>query len=264
MSMLTHINPGGLDPQRQFDAAVITITIGRELLWRSLRSVFAQKFDGTVQIVIGIDKLIGALIPLAQIERECPHNMMVTVLDFGYSFSSRHGGVHRERCGGTLRGVLSFAANSRYVTYLDDDNWMADNHIATLRRAMADHDWAYSLRWFVDSGTQQPLCVDEWESVGPNRGCFLHPNGGWVDPNCLMLDKLKCESALQWWSIPLPTDTRQMTGDRNVFHALKSNYKWAETGLATCYYLLTPSDYMHEPRVKWIRSRVGPEVRITI
>lgn len=257
MSMLLNINPGSLDPQEPFDAAVAMVTIGRPTLLRAINSVFNQTFDGTIHIVIGVDKLSGPALPLARLEGLCPHNMMVTVLDLGYSTSARHGGVHRYWGGGSLMTIVSYAANSRYVAYLDDDNWMADNHIASLRGAIDKVAWAYSYRWFVDPDTQRPLCVDEWESIGPSRGAFKAESGGWVDPNSWMLDKLKCEPALWLWCVPVPASPKRMGSDRHVFQYLMKYRRGAATGLATSFYVLNASDIMHPIRLGWIASETG-------
>ena len=39
--------------------------------------------------------------------------------------------------GGALKTFLSYAANSLYVTYLDDDNWYAPEHLSTMLAAIA-------------------------------------------------------------------------------------------------------------------------------
>ena len=105
--------------------------------------------------------------------------------------------------------------------------------------------------------TASPLCVDEWESVGPGAGVFAARLGGFVDPSCLMIDKSVCEPVLRWWSIPLPGDPGGMSEDRNVFEALRRGWAWAGTGQATCFYSIDPVDDMHRYRAGWIRSRAG-------
>src|SRR5262249_8551756 len=150
-----------------------------------------------------------------------PEPHAVTILHLGYSSSQRHGGVHEASDSGALRTILTYCANSRFITYLDDDNWIDETHIARLLRAIEGKDWAYTLRWFVDPDTLQPLSIDVWESVGPDRGIFAERYGGFVDPNCLMIDKLKCDEAVRFWAIPQPGEMRRLTADRNVFDALR-------------------------------------------
>jgi hypothetical protein len=150
---------------------------------------------------------------------------------------------------------MSYAANSRHVAYLDDDNWWAPDHLATLLDAIAGHEWAFSLRWYADADSGRPLCVDEWESVGPGARVFRERFGGFVDPNCLMIDKVACEPVLRWWCMPLAGDARAMSEDRNVFHLLKTHHKGRGTGKATSYYVIHPTDGMHPSRLNWVRSK---------
>jgi hypothetical protein len=250
--------------QTPFDVAVVIPTVLRPTLSRAIDSIYAQTFRGTVQVLLGVDKVDGDVAVLSDIARRCPDHCALTLFDPGYSTSVRHGGLHPAKDGGCLRTVLSYIANSRYVAYLDDDNWWHEDHLGSLLHAVAGHDWAFSLRWYVDHATDRPLCVDEWESVGPDDGCFKGRFGGFVDTNCLMIDKLACEPALRWWSIPLHGDPIGMSGDRHVFHFLKNHKKWNGTGLATSYYVIQPRDAMHSLRVQWIEEKLGSRPQVLV
>lgn len=239
--------------QRPFDAAVIVTTVIRPSLLEAVRSVYAQDLDGRVQIVIGIDVPLGDPAIIEQIRGECPPHMSMMVVDPGYSTSQRHGGLYRNGCGGVLPTVSSYLANSRYVAYLDDDNWFAPNHLSSMLAAIQGHDWAFSYRWFVDPYTRQPLCIDEWESRGPDQGVFKPRFGGFVDTNCLMIDKMRCHHVLpQWARAPFKG---AVGADRCVFDALRRGHKAAGSGLATSYYVMYDTDQNHAARVSWLRSR---------
>lgn len=244
--------PSGGSPQAPFRAAVVIPTLLRDSLSRAVRSVFGQKLQGRVQILIGIDRPQGDSQILRQLAAECPSWCAMTVLHLGYSTSQRHGGLYRAGDGGAMRTILSFAANSRYVAYLDDDNWWAENHLSTLLDAAEGKDWAFSLRWFVDERTLEPLALDIWESTGPNAGVFAEKFGGFVDPNCLMIDKVACEGVLSAWCHPLATDRKGMSTDRTVFAWLKSKPAGA-TGKATAYYVMHAPDVNHALRLERIR-----------
>jgi hypothetical protein len=245
--------PRSLQPP--FDVAVVIPTVLRATLTRAVESVYRQRFSGTIQILLGIDHMRGDVSVLGEIERDCPAHCVLSVLDLGYSTSTWHGGLHPVSCGGALRTILSYAANSRRIAYLDDDNWWGEDHLQTLGEALHQRDWAYSLRWYVDQKTGTPLCIDEWESVGPNAGIFKDRFGGFVDTNCLMIDKLACEPVLRWWSLPLRGEPHGYGEDRNVFHYLKQHHKWGSTGRATSYYVIKPSDAMHPARLKWSKEK---------
>jgi len=248
---------GGVDElQRPRDIAVVMPTVLRPSLERAVGSVFQQDFGGTVHLLIGIDRRLGNPGIIDTIRSNCPARTTVTVLDPGYSTSKRHGGLHPASDGGALRTVLSYLANAPLVAYLDDDNWWAPDHLSSLAEAIQGNGWAYSLRWYVDADSAQPICIDEWESVGPDRGVYAKKAGGFVDPNCLMIDKLACEPVLRWWSNPLFPEAGD-GADRNVFSALKAGYPGACTGRATAYYVIQPNDPVHRYRQIWIREKTG-------
>lgn len=247
--------------QQPFDFAVVMPTVLRPTVAEAIQSVFDQRFDARVQLLIGIDAAARDPSQVEQICRSVPDRHSVLLFYPGYSTSRRHGGVHATWDGGSLRTILSYLANSRYVAYLDDDNWWADDHLSGMHAAlMAGAEWAYSLRWFVHSGSRQPICRDEWESVGPRRGFYI-TLGGWVDPNCLAIDKIACEAVLRWWSIPLRDDLTGRAADRNVFRILATEFRGAPTGRHSVFYEIVETDSQHPQRLRWIgeqRYRASP------
>lgn len=243
--------------QGAFAAAVIIPTILRPSLVPAALSVFQQNVDKPCQLLIGVDKPIGEASLLNEVMQACPPNWSVMVFDPGYSTSVRHGGIHPARDGGALRTILSYAANSRYLAYLDDDNWWAPDHLSTLLKAISGVDYAYGYRWFVEAASDQPACVDSWESVGPEQGIFAQRFGGFIDPNTLMLDKTRCEPVLRLWSIPLRGDPKGMSADRNVFHILNTRYTCRCTGVSSCFYRMDPQDGLHAKRRERITKAQG-------
>jgi len=243
--------------QEPFDAAVVIPTLCRPSLLAAVASVFRQRGVKRLQVLIGIDVVRGDTSVISEVlaARSAPH--AVTVLNLGYSTSTRHGGVHHAGDSGALRTILTYCANSRFVAYLDDDNWLDESHIARLLAAIEGQDWAYTLRWFVDPRTLKPLAVDRWESVGPDKGVFAEPYGGFVDPNCLMIDKLKCDEAIRLWATPLPGERRRLTADRNGFAALRRRTAVGFTNAVTVNYVLNPTDANTVHRLRWIGSTVN-------
>jgi hypothetical protein len=237
--------------QRPFDAAVVIPTVLRPTLKDAVLSVFRQSFPGRLQILIGIDRSKGDPGVLDEILTQRPPRHAVTLLDLGYSVSVRNGGVHLDGLGGTMRTILSYMANSRYVAYLDDDNWHAESHIESLLTAIRGHDWAFSLRWFVDEDTRRPVGIDNFESIGPGKGVYTVGLGGWADPNCLMIDKLNCEPVLRCWSTQFPFRGTNWSSDRAVFDALRHR-RWICTGKPTAFYAMHKSDPNHAARMKYL------------
>ena len=248
-----HSHHGSRAGQR-FAAAVVMPTLLRPTLLRAVQSVYDQDALGALQLLIGIDTKAGDPALLEQIVALKPDNWVLTICDLGYSTAVRNGGIYPAGDGGSLRTILSYAANSPFVAYLDDDNWWAPDHLSSLLRAIAGAQWAFSLRWFVDEATQQPLAVDSWESVGPGRGVYQKKFGGFVDPSTLLIDKIACEPVLRWWCQPLPGDPRAMSADRQVFNLLR-HYKCQGSGKPTCFYTMQSSDGMHSSRMRQIRKR---------
>lgn len=237
-----------------YQVAVVIPTILRPSLRQAVQSVFAQRLAGPGQLLIGVDRVLGDPKILDEIRAMRPANWTVDVFDPGYSTSIRHGGLHPAKDGGALRTILSYAANSRYVAYLDDDNAWTHDHLPSLLAAIGGYDWAYSARWFADPITLEPLCMDNWESVGPDRGVFREKLGGFVDPNTLLIDKLACEPVLRWWAIPVQGDPKGMSADRNVFNQLKARYRGVATNRPTCVYRLNPGDGLHKMRMEKIHQ----------
>jgi hypothetical protein len=245
----TYADPGA-SLQDTFDLAVVMPTILRPEIRDALHSVFAQDLRGRIQVLVGIDTGAADLSLLDKVCASRPRNCVVQVFYPGYSTSSRRGGLCPGGSGGVLRCILSYLANSPYVAYLDDDNWWRPDHLRLLRAALGQADWAYSLRWFVHPSSRRAVCVDQWESVGPGRGVFRERFGGFVDPNCLMLNKVTCEAALPQWNHPLQGDPIGMSEDRNVFAALCRLFRGAPTNEPSAFYKIDPKDGMHPLRLR--------------
>ena len=238
-----------MDLQKPFDAAVITPSLLRPALKAAIQSVFKQERTGRIQMLIGVDKPQDSEIDLSDFVEGRPSNVSVSFFYPGYSTSVRHGGLHPACDGGTLRCMLSYMANSRYLAYLDDDNWWAKNHLADLKSAIKNNAWAYSLRWYVHPESLHPICIDEWESVGPDKGVFKKKFGGFVDPNCLMVNKSKTDTVLRLWNIPPLLNKKGMAADRGVFAGLCRISKGNSSLQASSYYVLDPLDENHQGRL---------------
>ena len=126
------------DLQTPFDAAVVMFTKRKGSLATAVRSVFAQRFDGRVQVVVGVDGPDGDREALAALVREVPDAMALTVVDPGYSTARSRGGLYAPEAGGSLRTALALIANARHVACLSEVNRYAPDHLASLRRAIGD------------------------------------------------------------------------------------------------------------------------------
>lgn len=227
-------------------------TTGRDCLAEAVRSVYAQRFDGRVQILIGVDKGNFSLDALGTLFHEdCPANMAVSVFDPGYSTAARNGGMYSNGCGGALLAILAFLANAPRLINLDDDNRIRPDHLAALTTALGDKAWAYSLRWFTNPVGYEPICIDRWESVGPGRGAYAGKFGGHVDMNSWMIDKRRLHRLI-------PAFTRSMfadgAGEDRVMFGLLKGLPHGETNMATSDYVISPNDQNHAQRLGWFRA----------
>jgi len=206
------------DLQTPFDIAIVVATVVRPTLAQAIRSVYAQRFGGRIQVLIGIDQWQGERAMLDALVAECPSHVAVTQLELGYSTSQRHGGLYPGHFGGALKTLLSYAANSRHVAYLDDDNWYAPDHVATMLDAVQGKAWAFALRNFVERRSGEFLCPDTWESLGPHRGVYAKAQGGFVDTNCYVIDTQQCSDVFPEWA--MTRFAGGTGGDRQVLQRL--------------------------------------------
>lgn len=175
-----------------YDIAVVMPTIIQPTLDRAVNSVFEQDFDGRIQLLVGLDYPCGNKENVWSLQIQAPNHVQLDVLHMGYSTRVDKDGLYYNYGGGALRTILSFAANARYVTYLDDDCWYEPDHLSSLYDHLksGDYDWAMSLRNIVDLDTQEKI-EDE---------ALMYP----VDTNCYMIDKVRCHRAIHGWSRVYP------------------------------------------------------------
>lgn len=234
--------PDATQAQKPSDVGVVIPTLLRPHLARALRSIYAQDFPRRIQIAIGVDVAVdGRLEDFEDVFAERPDNVSIIVCHLPYSTSIRHGGVHQALDGGALRSILGYMINARYVAFLDDDNSYLPEHLSVLRHAIQGRVWSSGQRILVDEDTDEHLAVDIWDSVGPNRGRHKHA-GGFIDTNCLMVDKLRLGAALGHWSHS-GTGKPGLTADRTFFRSI-AHGKHAMVMRPTVLYRIRPTNIM--------------------
>jgi hypothetical protein len=260
-SLILERKAGPLDRcQERAEVAVVVQTILRPSVERAIKSVFEQDLNGRIHLLIGVDKRLGNIAVVNRLLGSCPAHIGVTVFDPGYSTSARHGGAHTNHFGGALRTILSFAANSRYVAYLDDDDWFGPDHLSSLLSAIRGKAWAFSHRWFVNPYNMEPMCIDTIENVGPSAGLYAE-HGGFACPSSLMIDKLTCSPILHVWS-----EAGRPKGDaedRMFFKALCTHFMPnGASNKASVYCVIKPEDGMHPIREKLVLDSGYPAERL--
>jgi hypothetical protein len=235
--------PDSGTPQAPADVAVVMPTVLRPQLRRAVASVYDQSFSGRVQLAIGVDVAEGDWAMLETLLAERPANVSALVIALPYSTSMRHGGVHAPMDGGSLRAVLSLAANSRHAAFLDDDNEWLPPHLERVLEAVQGKAWAFSHRMLVDEVTDADITRDIWDSVGVNKGRFAQI-GGMVDPNCLVVDKVRLAERLGAWA-QTPDGEPTVAADRLFFrHISREPHGVVEE--ATVRYRIRRVNIIHE------------------
>lgn len=159
---------------------VVTASTGRDSLLRCIASVDRQTHAN-------IQHLIFADGPPA----------LPKVKQIGYTASisghHKHEIINVPRPVGTDRwnghrmyGAANYLAEGEYIMYLDDDNYIDENHVKSCLNVIGKLGWAYSLRKIVDQNGVI-LCNDDCESLGPDYQTIMGGNDRLVDVNCYFL-----------------------------------------------------------------------------
>ncbi|MGE0726194.1 MAG: hypothetical protein AB7O45_17610, partial [Alphaproteobacteria bacterium] len=227
------LDPAAGPPPAPFDAALVIPTVLRPTLLEAVRSVYAQDLGGRIQLLIGIDRREGSPDVIDRLRAECPSHVGLAVWDPGYSLNRASGGIYEHWHGGPLRAALTYLAHSRFVAYLDDDNWLAPNHLSSLRNAIDGVGWAYSLRHVIDPGGVE-IGVDRWLSIGPDPRFAPVDLVPFADTSTLMVNKVRCHRAIGAWMEV--DEAKKAMEDRLFSRALQRLQPGRGTGLATVYY----------------------------
>ncbi|MBV9116925.1 MAG: glycosyltransferase family 2 protein [Acetobacteraceae bacterium] len=159
------------DRQAPYRAAVVIPTVLRPSLLRAVRSVYRQRLDGRVQLLIGVDRPLGSRELLRAIAEERPDFVDVDVLDPGYSTARANGGLYSCAFGGSLRSALTLLANARHVAYLDDDNWIGPDHLAGCwRPSRAPRGRGAGAGWSIRAPSGRSVSTSGSRSA-PTRAC---------------------------------------------------------------------------------------------
>lgn len=162
-------------PRSDFSVTIITATTGRSHLLQAIESVQQQDYPNLEHIVV-FDGTPPAPNLQAMATRH-PLRLQAT------SFPTGKDGFNGHR----IYGGYSLLCNGDYVAFLDDDNWMAPNHVSSLMTLITSRglDWSYSLRMIHDS-SGQPITADRCESLG-QWPVWFNPSIHHIDTSCFMI-----------------------------------------------------------------------------
>lgn len=164
---------------------VVTPTTGASYLKKAIESVQKQTYKH-VQHLIFIDGKKN-LDKVSDIIKEVDiSSKPLDAIPLPYPVGTERYNGHR------MYGASPFFAKGEFICFLDEDNWLDENHVESLLETVQGNQWAYSLRKIVDTEGNY-VCNDDCESLG-NYPSVMNENDYFVDVNCFFFPR---ELALQ-------------------------------------------------------------------
>jgi glycosyltransferase involved in cell wall biosynthesis len=207
----------------ELKVAVITPTIGTEYLKRNLESVSKQTYKTKHVVVIdGPQCDVGSM--LSGFEDNTIINLPENTGSDGYN-------------GHRIYGSVPFLIDADYFIFLDEDNWIDENHVESLVKTVKGKDWAYSLRKIVDKEGGY-ICNDDCESLGVWPTC-LSETEFFVDVGCYFLPRKLAIKLSPIWYRRARHPQEQPEVDRLMMNLLQQNkLSCATTGEYTLNYMV--------------------------
>lgn len=141
-------------------ATVILPTTGSPELYYAIESVMNQTYDTKCYIVCDGPEFVYAVKNFVRQFEKHPNykNIMICNLPLNVGRNGFYG--HR------VYAAFTHLIDTKYVMYLDQDNWLEPNHVESCIKTIEDLgvDWCYSLRNIYDG--KKFVCQDNCESLG--------------------------------------------------------------------------------------------------
>lgn len=137
--------------------------------------------------------------------------------------------------GHRIYGALPYIINADYVVFLDEDNWIDENHIEMLVDKSQYYDWVFSLRKIVDKDSNY-ICNDDCESLGlwPT---VLSETEYFVDVGCYFLPKTFAIQFSSIWYRRARHPQEQPEVDRLLMQVLlQKKYTYGTSGVYSLNY----------------------------
>lgn len=195
---------------------VITPTIGRKTLRECIRSVQNQDLPCVEHLVLvdGPQNSKDAIEVIAEFKYKHP----IHVLHLPYSVG--HSGNNGHRCYGSMPCLC----DSRYLSFLDDDNTFSPDHLVNMMRLSAkdDLDGAFSLR-SIHSEDMKFICNDACESLGAFSPTVLSNEEFFIDTNCMLVKRDVAINLAPLWNSRFRSG--EVEADRAFSRALLTSFK---------------------------------------
>jgi len=202
--------------------AVITSSLGRDLLARCIESVQAQTYPVKHHVFINHAMYFDQAKPILE---KYP-NVFAYYLHEGGFLGDLRGPE------AVYAGASFIVGDAEIVLFLNDDDQYEPNHVESLVRLIEDNnlDWAFSLRKIVNDNNEF-VAEDDCESLG-YWPCVYNDKTYLVDCSCYALRTKIARAAANGWC-------HKVIGDRAFLLTLKAlRTKAGCTGLSTVKYRL--------------------------
>lgn len=189
--------------------AVITPTIGTKYLEKNLDSVSKQTYKNINHVVVCDGPFHENRV------RNVIKNFNVTSFFLPENTGANGYNGHR------IYASVPYLIDADYFIFLDEDNWIDENHVETLIETAKSCDWAFSLRKIVD-GNGEYVCNDDCESLGLWHTC-LSEQEFFVDVGCYFLPKRIAIQTAPIWYRRARHPEEQPEVDRLLIQVLRQN-----------------------------------------
>lgn len=210
---------------------VITASTGNPLLSRCLDSVKHQTYENVQHLIFADGPGTWSKVGTQASGYRCE------IIQLPYAVGKDRWNGHRQYGAGT------YLADGDFVIYLDDDNYIDDDHIDQCMKIInAGNQWTYAFRNIVNAKSEI-LCRDNCESLG-KWASILHPEDYFIDVNCFFLPKMLAIQISPIWYCKF-REPGQPEIDRKLTYALRQiapkfdstyhysvNYNVGNTGLS--------------------------------
>lgn len=219
---------------------VVTPTTGMPVLAQAIKSLAKQDAEH----IVVVDGVQHAEKTIKIIQDNGHPKLKVMIVPENTGSPPRH---FKEDYAGLFYGHRIYAAmtnmvNTKYIMFLDEDNWFEPNHVETMMKAMDDYglQWCYSLRKIVDKDGNF-VCEDNCDSLG------IYPNQeqvSFADMNCYCFQTEFLLPLLMTLQIPTYNCDRILF--RKAVAASKEFSSFGSTGKYTVNYRASRDD-----QVRW-------------
>lgn len=199
---------------------VITATTGSDYLAKNIESVAKQTYKDVQHLIV-----VDGEHHYSNAKKHIVGNNDVLVLPYATGTEQYNG--HR------IYGGCTYFAKGDYIIYLDEDNWIDDNHVQSLIDISDKESFSCSLRKITDMDGNY-ICNDDCESLGNWKSVI---GDYFVDVNCFFLPKIIALQLTPLWFRRARHPDDQPEVDRILTSTLKDNkIRCNVTGLHTVNY----------------------------